>query len=144
MSDFLRHDCGVTGTHVGCEHGVCGVCTILVDGLPVRSCLMLAAQVDKTEVVTIEGLAEDRSFDDLRAAFQKHHALQCGYCTPGFLMTLAAWLDTEPEPDEVAVREVLSGTLCRCTGYVGIVKAALEIAAARRRQRQGAGEAADA
>lgn len=132
LSDFLRHDCGATGTHVGCEHGVCGACTVLVDGAPVRSCLMLAAQAEGCAVVTVEGLAEDPAHDDIRAALRRHHGLQCGYCTPGFVVTLAAWLDTGPEPDERAAREWLGGTLCRCTGYVGIVDAALELAAARK------------
>jgi len=138
LSDFLRHDCGATGTHVGCEHGVCGACTVLLDGEPVRSCLLFAYQVAGRQVVTVEGLAEDRGLDDLRAAFRKHHALQCGYCTPGFLVTLAAWLESGPEPDETSLREVLSGNLCRCTGYVGIVEAALEVAAARRAARDAA------
>ncbi len=135
LSDFLRHDCGATGTHVGCEHGVCGVCTVLVDGAPVRSCLMFAYQVQGCEVVTIEGLAKNSGFEDVRKAFRKHHALQCGYCTPGFLTTLYAWLETEPESDETALREELSGVLCRCTGYAGIVDAALEVAAERKANR---------
>jgi len=132
LSDFLRHDLGATGTHVGCEHGVCGACTVLLDGAPVRSCLMLAAQAEGCEVVTVEGLADDPAHDDIRAALRRHHGLQCGYCTPGFVVTLAAWLATGPEPDEGDLREWLSGTLCRCTGYVGIVDAALEVAAARK------------
>jgi len=132
LSDFLRHDLGATGTHVGCEHGVCGACTVLLDGAPVRSCLMLAAQAEGCEVVTVEGLADDPAHDDIRAALRRHHGLQCGYCTPGFVVSIAAWLDTGPEPDERALREWLSGTLCRCTGYVGIVDAALEVAAARK------------
>jgi len=132
LSDFLRHDLGATGTHVGCEHGVCGACTVLLDGAPVRSCLMLAAQAEGCEVVTVEGLADDPTHDDIRAALRRHHGLQCGYCTPGFVVTLAAWLETGPDPNEGDLRAWLSGTLCRCTGYVGIVDAALEVAAARK------------
>lgn len=135
LSDFIRHDCGATGTHVGCEHGVCGACTILLDGAPVRSCLMFAAQAEGADITTVEGLADDPALDDLRAAFSRHHALQCGFCTPGILVTLSAWLATDPDPDEQALREELSGNLCRCTGYTGIVKAALSVATARKAAR---------
>ena len=133
LSDFLRHEIGATGTHVGCEHGVCGACTVRLDGAPVRACLTLALQADGRRVDTVEGLAPDGTLNELQAAFRRHHALQCGFCTAGILMSLDAWLETGPAPDEQAVRELLSGHLCRCTGYSGIVAAALEVAQARRR-----------
>ena len=129
LSDFLRHELGATGTHVGCEHGVCGACTVLVDGRPVRSCLALAVQADGARVRTIEGLAEDGELGPLQAAFRRNFALQCGYCTPGILMTLTALLRDRPDADEAAIRDALSGHICRCTGYTPIVKAALEAAA---------------
>ena len=132
LSDFLRHELGATGTHVGCEHGVCGACTVRLDGAPVRACLTLAVQAEGRRVDTVEGLAPDGELNDLQRSFRRHHALQCGFCTPGILMSLDAWLETRPEPDEAAVRELLSGHLCRCTGYSGIVAAALEAAEARR------------
>ena len=133
LSDFLRHELGATGSHVGCEHGVCGACTVRLDGAPVRACLLLAVQAEGRRVDTVEGLAADaESLTDLQAAFRRHHALQCGFCTPGILMSLDAWLASDPEPDEGAVRAVLGGHLCRCTGYTGIVAAALEVAMARR------------
>lgn len=133
LSDFLRHALGATGTHVGCEHGVCGACTVRLDGAPVRACLLLAIQAEGRRVDTVEGLAADaESLTALQAAFRRHHALQCGFCTPGILMSLDAWLASGPEPDAGAVRAVLGGHLCRCTGYSGIVAAALEVAAARR------------
>ncbi len=132
LSDFLRHELGATGTHVGCEHGVCGACTVQVDGRAARSCLMLAVQAEGREVRTVEGLAEDDGLTDLQAAFRRHHALQCGYCTPGMLLTLDAYLSARPKPDADEIRDVLSGHLCRCTGYVGIVAAVLEVAAKRR------------
>ena len=132
LSDFLRHALGATGTHVGCEHGVCGACTVRLDGAPVRSCLTLAVQAEGRRVDTVEGLAPAGELNDLQKAFRRHHALQCGFCTAGILMSLDAWLETRPEPDETAVRELLSGHLCRCTGYSGIVAAALEAAEARR------------
>ena len=129
LSDFLRHTLGLTGTHVGCEHGICGACTVLIDGEPVRSCLVFAVQVEGRRVDTVEGLAnEDGRMSVLQAAFAKHHALQCGYCTPGILMSLTAWLANNPEPDEGAVRTLVAGHLCRCTGYTPIVQAALEAA----------------
>lgn len=131
LSDFLRHELLLKGTHVGCEHGVCGACTVLVDGLPVRSCLMFAPQIDGCEVQTIEGLAPDEDrLDRLQEAFHECHALQCGFCTPGILMTIKAFLDENPRPSSSEIREALSGNLCRCTGYQNIV-AAVESAAKR-------------
>ncbi len=132
LADFLRQQLGLTGTHLGCEHGVCGACTIIVDGRPVRSCLMLAVQADGAEVETVEGLGPPESLSDLQRAFSSNHALQCGFCTPGMLMTLEALLRVEPSPNRDEIRDVLSGNLCRCTGYQGIVDAALEAATARR------------
>jgi aerobic carbon-monoxide dehydrogenase small subunit len=126
LSDFLRHDVGLTGTHVGCEHGVCGACTIQISGQPVRSCLMLAIQADGEDIRTVEGLADaDGTLHPLQAAFRDKHGLQCGFCTPGFLMTLEAWLreDAGPSPTDDEIREAMSGNLCRCTGYQGIVEA---------------------
>jgi carbon-monoxide dehydrogenase small subunit len=126
LSDFLRHDLGLTGTHVGCEHGVCGACTVLLDGQPVRSCLMLAVQVNGHEVTTVEGLAPAAGgLHPLQQAFWEAHGLQCGFCTPGFLMTLVPFLDENPKPTEDEVRHALSGNLCRCTGYQHIVDAVL-------------------
>ena len=132
LSDFLRHELGATGTHVGCEHGVCGACTVLVDGRPVRSCLTLAVQAHGARVRTVEGLAERGELAPLQAAFRRHFALQCGYCTPGILMTLTALLRDRPDADEAAIRDALSGHICRCTGYTPIIKAALEAAAGMR------------
>ena len=133
LSDVLRHALGLSGTHVGCEQGVCGACTVLLDGLPVRSCLMLAVQAEGHAITTVEGLAgADGSLHPLQAAFRDTHALQCGYCTPGILMTMLAFLDEHPAPTEPEIREALSGNLCRCTGYQHIVDAVL-LAAARRR-----------
>jgi carbon-monoxide dehydrogenase small subunit len=131
LSDFLRHELGLTGTHVGCEHGVCGACTVLLDGDAVRSCLILAVQADGHELVTVEGLAPPGAGDELhplQAAFREAHGLQCGFCTPGFLMTLVPFLREHPHPSELEIREALSGNLCRCTGYQGIV-AAVQLAA---------------
>jgi aerobic-type carbon monoxide dehydrogenase small subunit (CoxS/CutS family) len=126
LSDFLRHDLLLAGTHVGCEHGVCGACTVIFDGVPVRSCLMLAAQADGHAIMTVEGLAADRNhLNPLQEAMRDCHGLQCGYCTPGILMTMTAFLDENPAPDEAEVREALSGNLCRCTGYQHIVDAVL-------------------
>jgi carbon-monoxide dehydrogenase small subunit len=138
LADFLRHDLGLTGTHVGCEHGVCGACTVLVDGAAVRGCLMLAVQADGAAVQTIEGLAAaDGTLSVMQAAFAKHHAVQCGFCTPGILMTLAeVERETGGDVDETSVREALSGNLCRCTGYQNIVDAAME-ALAQLRQARG-------
>ena len=126
LADFLRHTLGLTGTHVGCEHGVCGACTVLVDGAAVRSCLMLAVQADGAEVVTVEGLSHDDHLTPLQASFRKHHALQCGFCTPGMITTAHVLLTQEPDCDADRVREVLSGNLCRCTGYISIVEAVLD------------------
>lgn len=121
LSDHLRHDLGLTGTHVGCEHGVCGCCTVLLDGLPVRSCLMLAVQVGEAEVTTVEGLAAaDAPLHPVQQAFHECHGLQCGFCTPGFLMVTTAFLRENPEPSDAEIQEALSGNLCRCTGYANI------------------------
>jgi aerobic-type carbon monoxide dehydrogenase small subunit (CoxS/CutS family) len=122
LSDFLRHEAGLTGTNVGCEHGVCGACTVQLDEEPVRSCLMLAVQAAGRSVRTVEALAAD-GLHPLQEAFNETHGLQCGFCTPGFLMALEAFLRANPAPDETAVREALAGNLCRCTGYVGIIEA---------------------
>jgi carbon-monoxide dehydrogenase small subunit len=122
LADFLREDLGLIGTHVGCEHGVCGACTVLMDGQPARSCITLVAQADATEVVTVEGLSGDGELTPMQEAFKRCHALQCGYCTPGFLTTLAS-VDPADYPDDAAIRELLSGNLCRCTGYEHIVAA---------------------
>jgi len=126
LADCLRHGLHLTGTHLGCEHGVCGACTIILDGAPVRACLMLAVQADGAEIVTVEGLADGADLSPLQRAFRKHNALQCGFCTPGMLTTLHALLTAEPFADEARIRAVLSGNICRCTGYVPIVEAALE------------------
>ena len=129
LADFLRHSLGVTGTHVGCEHGVCGACTVNVDGLAVRSCLMFAIQADGKSITTIEGIANsDDSLHPIQEAFQKHHGLQCGFCTPGMIITLEAFLKKNPSPTENEVRKAISGNICRCTGYQQIVSAALEAA----------------
>lgn len=129
LSDFLRHEIGATGTHVGCEHGVCGACTVEVDGMLARSCLTLAVQVEGSSIRTVEGLAPEADrLSVLQAAFRRNHALQCGFCTAGILMSLDAFLQANPRPDEAAVRDLLSGHLCRCTGYTPIVRAALEAA----------------
>ncbi len=128
LADFLRHDLGLHGTHVGCEHGVCGACTVQLDGAPVRSCLMLAVQADGHAITTIEGLAAPGALHPLQAAFQATHALQCGFCTPGILMTLDAFLLEHPAPDEAEIRESLAGNICRCTGYQSIVAAVVEAA----------------
>jgi carbon-monoxide dehydrogenase small subunit len=152
LADMLRHDLGYTGTHLGCEHGICGACTVLVDGSPVRSCLMFGVQADGTEVSTVEGLATGEELSDLQQAFSDHHALQCGFCTPGFLMLAEAYLaergsagssalvgtdgprDTDGDnPTEAEVRELIASNLCRCTGYQGIIEAVLATAASRRR-----------
>ena len=130
LADCLRHQLRLTGTHIGCEHGICGACTVIVDGDAVRSCLMLAVQADGADVVTIEGLSHDEALSPLQAAFRKHNALQCGFCTPGMITTLHALLSDEPQADEERIRDVLSGNLCRCTGYIPIIEAALEARAA--------------
>ena len=126
LADCLRDQLGQTGTHLACEHGVCGACTVLVNEEAVRSCLALAVQVDGERVTTVEGLSSDEGLSPLQAAFRKHHALQCGFCTPGFITTAHALLTQEPDADETRIREVLSGNLCRCTGYMPIVEAVLE------------------
>ena len=129
LADFIRHECDLTGTHLGCEHGVCGACTILIDGLSARSCLMLAVQADGHELLTVEGIApNDEELHPLQQAFQDNHGLQCGFCTPGMLTTLLEFLRDNPDPTEREVREAISGNLCRCTGYQGIVDAALDAA----------------
>jgi len=137
LADFLRHELGLTGTHVGCEHGVCGVCTVLIDGRSGRSCLTFAVQADGAEVTTVEGLATARGeLNVLQQAMRDHHGLQCGFCTPGVLMTLTELLRDNPDPSEAQVRDALTGNLCRCTGYSGMVAAALDAA---RRMRDQAG-----
>ena len=130
LSDFLRHDLLLTGTHVGCEHGVCGACTVLLDGRSARSCLTLAVQANGHEIMTVEGIAAEGSNElhPLQQAMQDHHGLQCGYCTPGMLTTLVELLRDNPNPTESEVRSAISGNLCRCTGYQGIVEAALDAA----------------
>jgi 2-furoyl-CoA dehydrogenase 2Fe-2S iron sulfur subunit len=133
LSDFLRHTLGATGTHVGCEHGVCGACTIKLDGRAARSCLMLAVQAEGRRIDTVESLGVAGQLSVLQAAFRRHHALQCGFCTPGILMSLDDYLGHYPDPTEEEMRTLLSGHLCRCTGYTGIVRAALEAAAALKR-----------
>ena len=125
LADFLREDLGLTGTHLGCEHGVCGACTVLLDGEPVRSCLMLAVQARGRSVTTVEGLAPDGTLNPLQQALHDSHAFQCGFCTPGFVMQITALLAENPSPSEREVREVLSGNICRCTGYETIVNGAL-------------------
>jgi carbon-monoxide dehydrogenase small subunit len=126
LSDFLRHDLGLTGTHVGCEHGVCGACTILFDAQPARSCLMFAVQTNGHEITTVEGLGTPDDLHPIQQAFWEAHAAQCGFCTPGFLMSLVAFLRDNPRPSEAEVREAISGHLCRCTGYQHIVDAVLQ------------------
>jgi carbon-monoxide dehydrogenase small subunit len=138
LADFLRDDLGLTGTHLGCEHGVCGACTIALDGQPVRACLLLAVQADGASLRTVEGLAGPEGLSPLQDALREHHGLQCGFCTPGVLMTLEAFLAEAPDPTETQVREALAGNLCRCTGYQGIVAAALAVAAGRRRRAEEA------
>lgn len=133
LSDFLRHDLGLTGTHVGCEHGVCGACTVLLDGEPVRSCLMFAVQADGHEILTVEGLGTPEHLHPLQEAFMESHAVQCGFCTPGFLMTLIPFLKENPSLTEPEIREAMSGNLCRCTGYQNIVDA-VKLAAEKMRR----------
>jgi aerobic-type carbon monoxide dehydrogenase small subunit (CoxS/CutS family) len=165
LADMLRHDLGYTGTHLGCEHGICGACTVLVDGSPVRSCLMFGVQADGTEVSTVEGLSAGAELSDLQQAFSDHHALQCGFCTPGFLMLAEAYLaqrglagpggasrggpggpngpSGQNGPSEAEVRELIASNLCRCTGYQGIIEAVLATAGARRRTAGPAASPAD-
>jgi len=135
LSDFIRHELGLTGTHVGCEHGVCGACTVLMDGQPVRSCLVFAAQADGCELRTVEGLAEGDTLHPLQEAFRDAHGLQCGFCTPGFLMTLLPFLAENPDPTEDEVRLAISGNLCRCTGYGRIFAAFHAVKEERARAR---------
>jgi len=132
LSDFIRDDLALTGTHVGCEHGVCGACTILLDGEPVRACIMLAVQADGRRITTVEGVSPNEGLNPLQQAFKDHHGLQCGFCTPGFLMTIAG-VDPEDYPDRPSIREMLSGVLCRCTGY-GTIIDAVEAAWGRTRE----------
>ena len=132
LSDFIRHDLGLAGTHVGCEHGVCGACTILLDGIAVRSCLMFAVQSDGHAITTVEGLAKPGELSPIQQAMHEHHGLQCGYCTPGILMTMTAYLKDHPAPSEEDIRDALSGNLCRCTGYQNIVDAMMAAAASLR------------
>jgi carbon-monoxide dehydrogenase small subunit len=123
LVDFIREDLGLTGTHVGCEHGICGACTVLLDGQAARSCLLLAVQADGAEITTVEGLARDGALHPLQEAFREHHGLQCGFCTPGMLLTALDLLRVKPDPTEAEIREGISAVLCRCTGYHGIVQA---------------------
>jgi aerobic-type carbon monoxide dehydrogenase small subunit (CoxS/CutS family) len=132
LSDFLRHELRLAGTHVGCEHGVCGACTILLDDAPIRSCLMLAVQANGHDLSTVEGLAQGDQLHPVQQAMHDHHGLQCGYCTPGILMTMTAYLKENASPSEQEVREALSGSLCRCTGYQNIVDAMMAAAEAMR------------
>ena len=134
LSDVLREDLGLTGTHVGCEHGVCGACTVWVDGRPMRSCLIFAVQMEGHDITTVEAIARDGQLSPLQQALHEEHGLQCGFCTAGIVMSCEAWLRDGPEPTEAAVRELLSGNLCRCTGYQNIVRAVLKAA----RQARGA------
>ena len=128
LATFLREDLRLTGTHIGCAHGVCGACTVMMDGQSVRSCLMFAVQAHGHDVLTVEGLSKEGELAPLQVCFRAHHALQCGYCTPGFLMTLTDFLSHNPDPTENEVRQALTGNLCRCTGYKNIVEAALDAA----------------
>ena len=139
LSDFLRHELELTGTHVGCEHGVCGACTVTIDGVAQRACLTLAVAAEDRDVGTVEGLADaSGALSELQAAFRRHHALQCGYCTPGILMSCVDFLSRVRDPDEKAVREMLSGHLCRCTGYTNIVSAILDVVAHREKDTEDA------
>ena len=138
LADMLRHDLGYTGTHLGCEHGICGACTVVVDGSPARSCLMFGVQVDGCDVSTVEGLADGEQLSDLQQAFRDHHGVQCGFCTPGFLLLAEAYLAEHvtrnpagPEPSEAEIRDLVAANLCRCTGYQGIIDAVLATARSR-------------
>ena len=135
LADFLRVELQLTGTHLGCEHGVCGACTVIVNGDAVRACLMLAVQAEGADVVTVEGLSNDEALTPLQASFRKHGALQCGFCTPGMITTAHALLSEEPDADADRIRDVLSGNLCRCTGYIPIIEAVLDARAAYRKAR---------
>ena len=136
LVDFLREDLGLTGTHAGCEHGICGACTVLYNGEAARSCIMFAVQADGAELVTVEGLADNGTLHPLQQAFHEHHALQCGFCTPGMLITALDYLKINPSPTEDEIRDAISAVLCRCTGYVNIVKA-VKVAAEAMRASQG-------
>jgi len=139
LSDAIRHDVRMTGTHVGCEHGVCGACTVLLDGKPVRSCLIFAVSAQGADITTVEGcLRDDGELGPVQQAFRECHALQCGFCTPGFVTTISAYLDEHPEPTEAQAREAIGGNLCRCTGYQNIVAAVLRAAEIRRGEATGA------
>lgn len=138
LADCLRHNLKLTGTHIGCEHGVCGTCTVIVDGAPVRSCLMFAVQADGADITTVEGLAHGDALSPLQAAFRRHHALQCGFCTPGILTTAHVLLSEEPDADADRIREVLSGNICRCTGYIQIIEAVLDARAAYKQKTEAA------
>jgi aerobic-type carbon monoxide dehydrogenase small subunit (CoxS/CutS family) len=138
LADVIRHDLGYTGTHLGCEHGICGACTVLVDGAPVRSCLMFGVQADGCEMHTVEGLADGDELSDLQQAFSRHHGLQCGFCTPGFLMVAEAFLAENPDAEEEEIRDVVASNLCRCTGYQGIIDAVGDVATSRRTARRDA------
>ncbi|MBF5001747.1 (2Fe-2S)-binding protein [Nocardia sp. BSTN01] len=132
LADYLRDRCGLTGTHLGCEHGVCGACTVLLDGAAVRSCLIFAVQADGAEITTVEGIAEpDGTLSAVQEAFRAEHGLQCGFCTPGFIVSATAFLRENPDPTDIEIREAISGNLCRCTGYQGIVRAVRAAADAR-------------
>jgi aerobic carbon-monoxide dehydrogenase small subunit len=132
LSDVLREDCGLTGTHVGCEHGVCGACTILFDGAPARACLLYAVQAQGCAITTIEAFAANGELSVVQQALHEEHGLQCGFCTPGIVVTMEAWLEQHPDPTEAEIRDALSGNLCRCTGYHNIVAAVMKAAARRR------------
>lgn len=141
LSDFLRHDLGLTGTHVGCEHGVCGACTVLVDGQPARSCLMFAVTAQAHEITTVEGIGDNpAALSPVQQAFTECHALQCGFCTPGFVTTISAYLDEHPDPSPEEARSAISGNLCRCTGYQNIVAAVLRAAEIRSSRAVTAGD----
>ena len=131
LADVLREDCGLTGTHLGCEHGVCGACTVIIDGDAVRACLQFAVQADGTNITTIEGIAQNGELTPVQQAMADHHGLQCGFCTPGFVMSITAFLDANPDPTENEIREGMSGNICRCTGYQGILKAVRQASDAR-------------
>jgi carbon-monoxide dehydrogenase small subunit len=137
LSDFIRHDAGLTGTKVGCEQGVCGACTVQLDGEPVRSCLMLAVQANGRSLTTVEGLAGEDELHPLQRAFHEAHALQCGFCTPGFLMSMEAYLREHPDAEADELREALAGNICRCTGYLGIIEAVEHAAREMRRKNDG-------
>ena len=142
LADFLREDCALTGTHLGCEHGVCGACTVIVDGVALRSCLLFAIQADGADITTIEGIGEPGALSPVQEAFREEHGLQCGFCTPGFVVSVHAFLATNPRPSTDEIREALSGNLCRCTGYQGIIRAVERAAAAMADTRDEAQPAA--